>query len=316
MWVPFNEGWGQYDTDRIVELVRNLDPTRLVNNASGWTDRNVGDVMDVHSYPGPAAPKPEEKRAGVLGEFGGLGYPMRGHTWQSERNWGYRNYTNEATLTQAYFDLMVKLFPLIDSHGLSAAVYTQTTDVEGEVNGLMTYDRALVKMDIEKLARMNRGDVPPPPVVREILPTAKSRPAAWRYTTEKAGNGWFLSDFNASAWKEGKSGFGTEGTRGAVIGTTWATSDIWLRREFSWPENAQGEVRLMIHHDEDAEVFINGVLAVTLTGNTTDYQPVSINLSAATTLKAGSNVIAIHCRNATGGQFIDAGLVLLEPGKK
>jgi hypothetical protein len=316
MWVPFNEGWGQYDTARIAELVRQLDPSRLVNSVSGWADRNVGDVYDIHVYPGPAAPKPEEKRAGVLGEFGGLGFPVRGHTWQNERNWGYRNYTNESTLTQAYLDLMVKLFPLIESHGLSAAVYTQTTDVEGEVNGLMTYDRAMVKMDIEKLAKINRGDVPPPSVIKEIVPTAKTKAATWRYTTEKPQNGWFLPDFDASGWKEGQSGFGTEGTPGAVIGTTWSGADVWLRREFSWPGATTGDVRLMIHHDEDAEVFINGVLAITLTGHTTAYEPVAISLSAATALQGGANVMAIHCRNTTGGQFIDAGLVLLEPGKK
>ena len=202
----------------------------------------------------------------MLGEFGGLGYPVRGHTWQSERNWGYRNYTNEATLTQAYFDLMVKLFPLIDSHGLSAAVYTQTTDVEGEVNGLMTYDRAMVKMDVEKLARMNRGDVPPPPVVKEILPTAKSQAATWRYTTEKPENGWFLSGFQCVRMEGRQVRFWHRRHPGRRY---W--HDVGEHRYLAAPgvflaEKPKGEVRLMIHHDEDAEVFINGVLAVTLTG--------------------------------------------------
>ena len=94
MWVPFNEGWGQWDTPRVVELIKKLDPTRLVDNASGWTDRGVGDVNDMHKYPGPASPEPEQKRAVVLGEFGGLGLPVRGHTWQSEKNWGYRSFTD------------------------------------------------------------------------------------------------------------------------------------------------------------------------------------------------------------------------------
>ena len=93
MWVPFNEGWGQFDTPRVVDMIRKLDPTRLVNNASGWTDRGVGDVMDMHQYPGPAVPRLEEKRAVVLGEFGGLGLPVPGHTWQAEKNWGYRSFT-------------------------------------------------------------------------------------------------------------------------------------------------------------------------------------------------------------------------------
>ena len=156
MWVPYNEGWGQWDTPRIVDFIKKLDPSRLVDNASGWTDRRVGDVNDVHKYPGPAAPQPEPSRAGVLGEFGGLGLPVPGHTWQAAKNWGYRSFTNAEALTTAYLGLIEKLFPLIEEKGLSAAVYTQTTDVEVEVNGLMTYDRELVKMDSKKIAAANR----------------------------------------------------------------------------------------------------------------------------------------------------------------
>ncbi len=156
MWVPYNEGWGQWDTARIVEMIKKLDPTRLVDNTSGWTDRGVGDVNDLHNYPGPGSPEPEANRAAVLGEFGGLGLPVQGHTWQSEKNWGYRSFTNAEALTAAYVDLAAKLFPLIESKGLSAAVYTQTTDVEIEINGLMTYDRQQVKMDLEKVAAANR----------------------------------------------------------------------------------------------------------------------------------------------------------------
>ncbi|HUW19960.1 MAG TPA: glycoside hydrolase family 2 TIM barrel-domain containing protein [Sedimentisphaerales bacterium] len=156
MWVPFNEGWGQYDTPRIVDLIKQWDPTRLVNNASGWADRGVGDVHDDHKYPGPAAPKNEEKRAAVLGEFGGLGLPIKGHTWQDEKNWGYRKFETREALTDAYLDLLTKLRPLIEG-GLSAAVYTQTTDVEVEVNGLMTYDRAMVKMDADKITAANKS---------------------------------------------------------------------------------------------------------------------------------------------------------------
>jgi Glycosyl hydrolases family 2, TIM barrel domain len=155
MWVPFNEGWGQFDTAGIVQFVRDLDGSRLVNSASGWTDRNAGDVHDVHSYPGPAAPALEERRAAVLGEFGGLGLPLSGHTWQQERNWGYRSFTTADELTTAYLGLIDKLEPMV-ANGLAAAVYTQTTDVEIEVNGLMTYDRAMIKMDAAKVAAANR----------------------------------------------------------------------------------------------------------------------------------------------------------------
>lgn len=157
MWVPYNEGWGQWDTARIVSLIKKADPSRLVDDASGWTDRGVGDVHDMHKYPGPGSPEPEQKRAIVLGEFGGLGLPIRGHTWQAEKNWGYRSYSDAAALTAAYEDLVAKLLPFIDSNGLSAAIYTQTTDVEVEVNGLMTYDREMIKMDWPRVAAANHG---------------------------------------------------------------------------------------------------------------------------------------------------------------
>jgi beta-galactosidase/beta-glucuronidase len=156
MWVPFNEGWGQWETARVVNKIKQLDPSRLVDCASGWADRGVGDVHDMHQYPGPAAPEPETARAIVLGEFGGLGLPVHGHTWQAQKNWGYRSFTNATDLTGTYLDLTAKLLPLITSKGLSAAVYTQTTDVEVEVNGLMTYDREVVKMDEKEIAEANR----------------------------------------------------------------------------------------------------------------------------------------------------------------
>ncbi len=154
MWVCFNEGWGQFDTPRIVDWVRGLDATRLVDGASGWADRGVGDVVDIHSYPGPKAPPNEPDRAAVLGEFGGLGLPVRGHTWQDEANWGYRSFSTAEELTDAYVGLIDRLLPMIEN-GLSAAVYTQTTDVEIEVNGLMTYDRAVVKMERDRIRTAN-----------------------------------------------------------------------------------------------------------------------------------------------------------------
>ncbi len=161
VWVPFNEGWGQWNTAEVVARVKELDSTRLVDDASGWADRGVGDMMDMHKYPGPGSPEPETARASVLGEFGGLGLPISGHTWQAEKNWGYRSYTNSAALTDAYLQLSDKLFPLVREKGLSAAVYTQTTDVEVEVNGLMTYDREVVKMDARKIANANKRRLEP-----------------------------------------------------------------------------------------------------------------------------------------------------------
>ncbi|MBN1765306.1 MAG: chitobiase/beta-hexosaminidase C-terminal domain-containing protein [Sedimentisphaerales bacterium] len=160
VWVPFNEGWGQFETAEVVDFIKGIDSSRLINSASGWTDHGVGDINDVHAYPGPAMPDVEEKRAVVLGEFGGLGLPLEGHTWQDKNNWGYRSFQNTDELARAYQELFTQLQPYI-AKGLSAAVYTQTTDVEVEVNGLMTYDRAIIKINPEKLKRFNQGYLPP-----------------------------------------------------------------------------------------------------------------------------------------------------------
>jgi len=156
VWVPFNEGWGQFETVVVTKRVQELDPNRLVNCASGGNDFPVGDIYDLHRYPGPIAPQPDGVRAAVLGEYGGLGLPLSGHTWQSEKNWGYKSFKTKEELTAAYLDLLEKLAPLIRDKELSAAVYTQTTDVEIEINGLMTYDREVLKMPLEKIAEANQ----------------------------------------------------------------------------------------------------------------------------------------------------------------
>src|SRR5262249_24502136 len=145
--------------------------------------------------------------------------------------------------------------------GLSAAVYTQTTDVEVEVNGLMTYDREVVKMDIAKIATANRGKLAPRARVSEVVPTAQTERVSWRFTLEQPPANWYQPEFDASSWTQGNGGFGTRGTPGAVVRTDWSTTDIWLRRDFSFPHHTQSNLRLLMHHDEDAQVYLNGVLA-------------------------------------------------------
>jgi beta-galactosidase/beta-glucuronidase len=156
VWVPFNEGWGQFDTVRILNLTKQMDPSRLVDGASGGNHFPAGDLIDHHQYPGPGPPPAVKDRAMVLGEFGGLGLPIKGHTWQDEKNWGYRSFKTSDELTEAYFALIKNLQPMIEETGLSSAIYTQLTDVETEVNGLMTYDRKVIKMPSEKLAALHR----------------------------------------------------------------------------------------------------------------------------------------------------------------
>lgn len=156
MWVVFNEGWGQYDTVRVTEFAQSLDDTRLINSVTGWNDMGVGHFHDIHSYPGPELPPESPKRGLVLGEFGGLGLPVEGHMWQSDF-WGYRAYDTVEALTEAYRDLINKLRPMIAEQGLCAAIYTQTTDVETEANGMLTYDRAVIKMDVVSIRELNQS---------------------------------------------------------------------------------------------------------------------------------------------------------------
>ena len=157
VWVPFNEAWGQFKTKEIVEWTMTYDPSRLVNAASGGNFYDVGHILDVHNYPDPVMPRPElfgKNFVLVLGEYGGLGLPLEGHTWQAKDNWGYRTFPDKEALLERYTTYIDNLDKLIDK-GLSAAVYTQTTDVEIEVNGLMTYDRKVVKMPEGTLREMH-----------------------------------------------------------------------------------------------------------------------------------------------------------------
>jgi hypothetical protein len=311
MWVPFNEGWGQHDTVEIVKWMQQYDPTRPINEASGWHDRGSGDVSDMHKYPEPGMRPVEDKRVSVLGEFGGLGLPMKGHLWQEDRNWGYISYQNTEDLTDAYVRLMVMMRPLI-GQGLSAAVYTQTSDVEIEVNGLMTYDREVIKLDMNRCAEAARKLYGPAPQVVTLVQTSREEKVVWKYTTQQPDGNWMQPGFDDSGWKQGRGGFGTQGTPGAVIGTEWNSTDIWLRRTVELKDiPTTGQLLLDIHHDEDAKVYVNGKLIASLSGYTGDYTIHVLDSEAAKSLKKGANTLAIHCRQTVGGQFIDAGLSVM-----
>jgi len=315
-WVPFNEGWGQFDTEEVTAWTKAYDPSRLVDGPSGWADRGVGDMHDMHSYPGPGMPKVEEERAVVLGEFGGLGWPVKGHLWRDRDNWGYRNYKSAEELSTAYLALLPRLHDLI-GQGLSAAVYTQTTDVEGEVNGLMTYDRKVIKMDPERIGAANRVMYTPPPVYSEYVPTSREEGQTWRWTTEKPADGWTKLDFDDSSWKQGPGGLGAHNPPNAPIRSEWSTSDVWARRAWEIPEpppilsnpvlSLGGPAFLNVYHDEDAEVYLNGELVAELRGYVTDYVRIPIGMSLEC-LHFGRNVIAVHCHQTGGGQFIDVGI--------
>lgn len=155
VWVPFNEAWGQFKTQEISDWTKQYDPTRLVNPASGGNHYTIGDMLDLHNYPNPRMYLYDGQRATVLGEYGGIGWAVKDHLWVPDRNWGYVQFNSEKEVTDEYVKYAEELKKLI-KQGFSAAVYTQTTDVEIEVNGLLTYDRKLVKVDEQRVRKVNQ----------------------------------------------------------------------------------------------------------------------------------------------------------------
>lgn len=156
VWVPFNEAWGQFDTENVVAWTKAYDPSRLVNPASGGNHRPCGDILDLHNYPGPDMFLFDAQRVTVLGEYGGIGLPLENHLWWNKRNWGYIQFKNSDEVTAEYVKYANELKGFA-KRGFSAAVYTQTTDVEGEVNGLMTYDRKVIKINEAKVKAANQS---------------------------------------------------------------------------------------------------------------------------------------------------------------
>jgi hypothetical protein len=144
-----------------------------------------------------------------------------------------------------------------------------------------------------------------------VVPTAQREQVAWRYTFSEPAGAWFKPEFDASAWKLGQAGFGTRGTPGAIVRTEWRSRDIWLRREFNLPLKDRAKLRLLVHHDEDAEVYLNGVPAVKVAGFTKEYEDLAISAEARASLRPVGNVLAVHCHQTTGGQYIDAGLAIV-----
>ncbi|MEW9606230.1 glycoside hydrolase family 2 protein [Bacteroides sp. L008] len=153
-WVPFNEAWGQFKTPEIAEWTKQYDPSRLVNPASGGNHYTCGDMLDLHNYPGPEMYLYDAQRATVLGEYGGIGLVLKNHLWEPNRNWGYIQFGTSKEATDEYLKYADMLKEMI-ARGFSAAVYTQTMDVEIEVNGLITYDRKVIKLDEQNLKRVN-----------------------------------------------------------------------------------------------------------------------------------------------------------------
>ena len=206
--------------------------------------------------------------------------------------------------TVHYLQLVRHVYDEIDRAGLSGAIRTQLTDIEGECNGFLTYDREVVKMDLPRVAAAHRGQFPPPAEFRVLSPTAQKEAVAWRYTFARPADDWAGGGFDDSAWRQGPGGFGIGNWR-----TKWDTDDIWLRREFTLDAGKLNAPELLAHHDRFAEVYLNGVLASKMSGYTIEYQRYEIRPEARATLKPGRNVLAVHCRRVDKGRYIDVGLM-------
>jgi hypothetical protein len=328
VWIPFNEGWGQHDSVAIADWIKAYDPSRLVTEASGWNDNGAGDLRDVHSYPAPdfyeivhsrPMPEPESRRAIVIGESGGVGVNIPGHLWKEGDGWGWLNLETPQALTDFYAILLSRFHQLIP-RGLCAAVYTQTTDIETECNGLMTYDREVIKMDVKQALDAARAIFQtPPPVFTTLVPTSLERPQEWKYTTEGQAEGWTAPAFDDRGWKTGTGVFGSERDKKNIpIGTVWKDKEIYLRRTFIL-SRVPGEFGLRICHDEDAEIYINGKLVKIVKGwkerdgFLTALKDVVVG-PGAQALREGENTLAVHSRQTGGSQTIDVGL--LEVDKK
>jgi len=308
--VIFNEGWGQHDTLGLSERLAHRDPSRLINSASGWNDFGSGDLLDIHWYTGPGAPDPSPGRASVLGEFGGFGLPIRGHTSRDDDNWGYATFSDAANLTDAYLAALERLWPLIADPGLAAAIYTQTTDVEIEVNGLLSYDREILKMDLGRLQAAHANLYRPPPQRLVLVATSEGAPQAWRWTTTAPAAGWTETTFDDRGWAEDPGGFGHGYVPNAHPRTPWASESLWMRRSFTFDGDLEAlrQLTLRVHHDADVDLYLNGVKIVTLPFYTQRYVDVVRHDALRSNLRIGTNVLAARTVRGWGGQYIDIGL--------
>ena len=310
MWVTFNESQGQQNTAAYVAEVKALDPSRVVNQASGGSYFGVGDVLDVHSYPDPGYPTSTNQSL-VCGEFGGVGLSISNHIWAA--GGGYIPATSGDDLVRQFSTFSDELSDFIQNHGLSAAVYTQISDVETELNGLLTYDRKVLK---PSLLKMRTAILAPLAQYSYavVLPTSQTTGQTWKYTTAAPASNWVATNFNDSAWGSGLGGFGTVGTPGSVVRTTWNTADIWLRRTFNPGALTAQQISNLVFnviHDEDVEIYLNGVQVFSAAGYTGAYlhYPFSDTARAALWLNAG-NTLAVHCHQTVGGQYVDVGMDL------
>jgi hypothetical protein len=302
------------------------DHFRLTFDKSGtWSQKYnlVWDgILGLNLFPASIAQK---EMAFYKTKLNPYGLPLDSRKDYTKLDWT----TWTATLTQNRADFETLVGPIIsflnattDRTPMSDWYETKTARMVGftarpVVGGVflrMLYDKPVWAKYAarDQTKAVNWAPMPMPPKVTVVVPAADTQPATWSYTTANPAGDWMSPAFDASAWKSGQSGFGTEGTPSAVVGTTWNTDNIWLRREINFPAGNFPDLKAWIHHDEDVEIYINGVLALKANGFISGYDAFPLTPAGRAALKSGSNLIAIHCHQTTGGQYVDFGLVSVE----
>lgn len=337
-WCPLNETAANdaaAQAQQILAATQLIDPSRPFLDTSGyvhyWPDTDVYDCHNYDQNPSSFAARyqlfsltgadpwnnnAKDERSRYRGqpyfvsEYGGTHLQADVPPGAA---WGYGAPT---TSVQEFLTRYKGLTDaLLDNPNMCGFCYTQLTDIEQEQNGVYFYDRR-PKYDPALLKAINSRSAayetqPPrlgPLQLTDLLPTSQTTPQTWRFTLDKPPDNWFAPDFDDSAWSQGPGGFGTPGTPGAVVGTVWKTPDIWLRRTFVAPPMTATLAFLKIHHDEDAEVYLNGKRIAALTGYTTDYVLADVTRELSAALRPGPNTLAVHCHQQVGGQFIDLGI--------
>ncbi|MBS1724249.1 MAG: beta-galactosidase [Armatimonadetes bacterium] len=336
-WCPFNETPGEAGSiqNQVVDLTRKLDPSRPIIDTSGYVhSAKTPMVLDAHDYdqnpvtfkkrwtsffgsnalPARYSNGPAPTVPFMVSEYGGIG-------WDTTGGWGYGD--GPKTLAQYYARFKGLTDALVDNPDMFGFCYTQLTDVEQERNGIYKYDRT-PKFDLARLhaivsrtAAIEKGvKSPPQPATapwRVLVGSTRDMPqTAWKSTTSRPSALWMKPDFADASWYVSPGGFGQKGGWEKESVTTWNTPDIWLRQDFKWDNRPFKEAAMAIHYDNATEVYVNGqVVWQSARGAWNDaYEKIVVTAALKKALRRGHNVIAVHCHQDTGGQFIDLALLV------
>ncbi len=298
VWVPFNEGWGQFQTKEITDWTINYDKDRLVDATSGWTDRNIGHMFDAHQYPGPSM-EPQSQNPGraiVLGEFGGLGLPVKGNLWnEDKRNWGYRTYLDKNTFHNEFSKVINNIYPLL-ARGLSAAIYTQTSDVEAEVNGLITYDRKFQKISDKVMKKLSEPLYASAKKAVFIINDSEEKNASLFVSSSEPSDNWNLHNPFDPQFKKHEGPYKLN--KGDNL---WAVNSFMLT-------NKEEKMALKLFGQGDLKIFLNGTEIYSNRIMTKRHYD-ELNISDCQhLLKEGKNVIGFELKNSEADTQFDFGL--------